>query len=77
MEKREKILSGLAHAVNTARRDAGMSIRQLAIAADLEYSLVQRISKGKVNIQFSTLIALIEALNMRPEEFFARYEVVE
>lgn len=45
-----------------------MSIRQLAAAADLEYSQVQRIEKAKVNFAFSTLIALAQGLDLEVED---------
>ena len=40
------------------REEKGLSIRELAVQADLEYSQVQRIEKGKVNIALTTLLAL-------------------
>ena len=52
----------------TALRDAqGISIWELAARSDLEYSQVQRIEKGKVNIAFTTLLALADGLNVSPD----------
>ena len=68
MTQREKILLKFAKRLTTLREKAGISIRELAIRSDLEYSQVQRIEKGKVNFSYSTLIALAEGLNISPSD---------
>ena len=50
------------------RKQRKLSIRQLAYSSDLEYSQVQRIEKGKVNLALSTLIALSEGLDIKPQQ---------
>ncbi|WP_163504577.1 helix-turn-helix domain-containing protein, partial [Escherichia coli] len=59
------------------RTEKGMSIRQLSAAADLEYSQVQRIEKGKVNFAFSTLIALAQGLDMEVEDLVKELKIPE
>lgn len=57
------------------RQDKGLSIRQLAATSGLEYSLVQRIEKGKVNLTFTTLIALAQGLEVDPHELLVAYKI--
>ena len=64
MAQREKILLKFAKRLTALREKAGISIRELAIRSDLEYSQVQRIEKGKVNFSYSTLVSLAEGLNI-------------
>ncbi|MBR2648623.1 MAG: helix-turn-helix transcriptional regulator [Sediminibacterium sp.] len=68
MSYKEKILIRFAERLIKLRTEKGMSIRQLAAAADLEYSQVQRIEKAKVNFAFSTLIALAQGLDLEVED---------
>jgi transcriptional regulator with XRE-family HTH domain len=68
MINKEKILVKFAKRLISLREKKGISIRELASRADLEYSQVQRIEKGKVNLAFTTLIALAEGLEMELSE---------
>ncbi|MBX9734902.1 MAG: helix-turn-helix domain-containing protein [Chitinophagaceae bacterium] len=68
MSYKEKILIRFAERLIKLRVEKGLSIRQLAAAADLEYSQVQRIEKAKVNFAFSTLVALAQGLDMEVED---------
>ncbi|MEN9598119.1 MAG: hypothetical protein RL596_430 [Bacteroidota bacterium] len=71
MTQKEKILIRFAEQLIRLRNEKGMSIRQLAAAADLEYSQVQRIEKAKVNFAFTTLIALAQGLDIEVQELIA------
>jgi transcriptional regulator with XRE-family HTH domain len=64
MTGKEKILIRFASHLTRLRQEKGFSIRQLAAAAGLEYSQVQRIEKGKVNFAFTTLVALAQGLEI-------------
>ena len=64
MNGKEKILARFATHLTRVRRERGYSIRQLAAASGLEYSQVQRIEKGKVNLAFTTLVALAQGLDL-------------
>jgi len=64
MTQRDKILTKFAKRLTSIREKQGISIRELAIRADLEYSHVQRIEKGKVNFAYSTLVALADGLGI-------------
>jgi transcriptional regulator with XRE-family HTH domain len=75
MNQKEKILSRLATHLTRLRKERALSIRQLALASGLEYSQVQRIEKGKVNIAFTTLIALAQGLEMDLAELLEAYKI--
>lgn len=64
MNNREKILTRFAANLTKLRQAKGLSIRQLAAASGLEYSQIQRIEKGKVNLAFTTLVALAQGLDV-------------
>lgn len=67
MTAKEKTLVRFAAHLKKLREGQGISIRELAARSDLEYSQVQRIEKGKVNIALTTLFALAEGLNLSPD----------
>ena len=52
-----------------------LSIHQLAAAAGLEYSQIQRIEKGKVNFAFTTLVALAQGLDVDVHVLLAEYKI--
>ena len=68
MTDKDKILSRFAKHLISIRENKNLSIRELALRANLEYSQVQRIEKGKVNFAFTTLIALADGLDISPTE---------
>jgi len=68
MTQKEKILTGFGNQIKKLREEKGISIRELASRSGLEYSQVQRIEKGKVNLALTTLIALSEGLEMHPSK---------
>lgn len=68
MNKKEEILASFAKNLTRLREEKGWSIRELANRANLEYSQVQRIEKGKVNFAYTTLLALAEGLELSPFE---------
>lgn len=68
MTNKELILIKLAKRITEARKEKGMSIHGLASSADIEYSLVQRVEKGKVNLSFCTLVAISRGLNIDFDE---------
>ena len=67
MTAKEKALSRFAANLKKLREAQGISIRELAARSDLEYSQVQRIEKGKVNIAFTTILALADGLDISPD----------
>ena len=72
MDKDQLKIAFGAH-LTKLRKERELSIHQLAHACDLEYSHVQRIEKGKVNIALTTLASLAQGLNMNLEELFSDF----
>jgi len=68
MKNKELILIKLAERITEVRKEKGLSIHGLANSADIEYSLVQRVEKGKVNLSFCTLVAIARGLNIDFDE---------
>jgi transcriptional regulator with XRE-family HTH domain len=74
MESKEQKQEKFANAVLKAAQEKNLSLRKLAAASGLEYSQVQRICKGKVNLALSTIISLAEGLEITPAELFSYYD---
>ena len=68
MTDKDPELLKLAARITELRKAKNLSIHGLADAADIEYSLLQRVEKGKVNIQFKTLVAISKGLDMHFDE---------
>ena len=68
MNNKEKLLPAFASHLTKIRIEKEISIRQLAAASGLEYSQLQRIEKGKVNLSFTTLIAIAQGLSISPKD---------
>ena len=51
--------------VKEAREKAGMSQRDLALAADLGQSHIARIEQGRYNLKIDTLMAIVNALGLK------------
>lgn len=49
------------------KNDVKPSLRKLAIRSELEYSNVQRISKGQVDLALSTIVSLARGLEIKPK----------
>jgi transcriptional regulator with XRE-family HTH domain len=62
-EKQKTLLKFASH-LNKLRDEQGISIRELASRSALEYSQVQRILKGKVNLSLTTIVSLADGLNL-------------
>lgn len=50
--------------VRRAREEAGLSLRELAIKADLSFNHIARIETGRYNVTIDTLSLVAEALGM-------------
>ncbi len=70
MTSTEKALAKFGANLRKLRESKGMSIHELAAAAGLEYSQVQKTEKGRVNIKLQTVFALAEGLNISPDVLF-------
>ncbi|MET0462614.1 MAG: hypothetical protein ABW007_05655 [Chitinophagaceae bacterium] len=50
------------------------SLRQLGISADIEYYIVQKISSGKKDPQFTTLVSIAAGFNIPLSELTTMFE---
>ena len=74
MGSKEQNQLKFGQAVLKAADEKNLSLRKLAAASGLEFSQVQRIAKGKVNLALSTIISLSEGLELSPSELFKYYD---
>lgn len=68
MERKETIKKAFGEHLQKLRTDKGHSIRALAGRSGLEYSQVQRIEGGKVNVALTSIYSLAEGLEVEPGE---------
>ena len=53
------------------RKDKGLSLRDLSYACDIDNSKISKIEKGLINITFTTILQLAEALNVPVSELMS------
>lgn len=53
-----------------------VSLRKLAAASGVEYSIIQKISSGQKDPQITTILALVEGMGMSVSEFFSYFEKI-
>jgi transcriptional regulator with XRE-family HTH domain len=66
-------LAYLARTLRRARRDRELSQEALAHRADTHANHISAIERATKDLRATTLLRLIEALELTPEELFARY----
>lgn len=64
----KQILGALATKFKEVRTKQGLSQRKLALIAGMEYNQVQKLEKGESNLQITTIIRLMIALNLTPND---------
>lgn len=64
----------LGRLVRGLRADAGLTLVELAEAADVSAGLISQIERGQGNPSYNTLIKLAHALNVKVGEFFGGQE---
>lgn len=64
----------LGRLVRALRTDAGLTLADLADAADVSVGLISQIERGQGNPSYNTLIKLAHALNVKVGEFFGGQE---
>ncbi|MCK9404747.1 MAG: helix-turn-helix domain-containing protein [Chitinophagaceae bacterium] len=64
----EKILNKFGKHLEKIREDKKLSLRKLADNADVDFSQIHRIEKGKTNPSLTMLLALSEGLGIPIEE---------
>jgi transcriptional regulator with XRE-family HTH domain len=68
MERKEEVLRKFGKQVAAIRRQKQLSIPQLAIATGLRPGKLVRIEAGKVNLLFTSILALSKGLGISPDE---------
>jgi len=71
MDRKEEALRQFGRHLAALRQQKNLSIRELADAAGLEFRQVQQIEEGKVNLLFTTLIALAKGLKVTPDQLLS------
>ncbi len=66
--RHENAIKNFGNRLRELRKHRGFTIEELAGRADLEYSQVSRIERGKINTGLSQIILLAEALGIHPKE---------
>jgi transcriptional regulator with XRE-family HTH domain len=66
----QEFCKALGNQVRKVRQREGISMRQLALNADMEYSQLSKIERGVINTTVSTLQSLAEAMDIPVKEFF-------
>jgi DNA-binding XRE family transcriptional regulator len=64
----EKLLKRFGQHLQSIRTAHELSLRELADEADVDFSMIHRIEKGKANPSLTMLVALAKALNMTVAE---------
>ena len=72
MERKELIKANFGQHLQKLRSEKDLSIRSLATRSNLEYSQVQRVENGKVNVALTTIYALAEGLGIEPGELLTK-----
>jgi transcriptional regulator with XRE-family HTH domain len=68
MDRNEKALHKFGQHLAETRQQKNLSVRELASRSGLDCRQIVRIEAGKVNILFSTILALAGGLGIAPEE---------
>jgi transcriptional regulator with XRE-family HTH domain len=68
MDRSEKALAKFGRRLTELREQKGLTIRDLARQSGLDARQIGRIETGKVNLLFSTILALARGLGVSPEE---------
>lgn len=70
MNRKEKLLQQFGRRLNALKKEKGLSTRELAAAAGLEYRQVLQIEAGKTNVLFTTILSLSKGLEVTPDKLF-------
>ena len=68
--QKEKLIKDFGKRLKKIRLEKKLSLRQLAIEADIDHMQVANIEKGQTNPTMTTITILAEALNVHPGELF-------
>ena len=68
----EKILKEFGKKLEKLRKAKGLSYRKFSYAAELSVSYIQKLEAGESNPSYTTLLKLIDALNIDFNEFIIK-----
>ncbi|HTR31343.1 MAG TPA: helix-turn-helix transcriptional regulator [Puia sp.] len=68
MERNEKSLRRFGQILTQLRKQKNYTTRDLALRSGMDARQLTRIEAGKVNIHFTTILALAKGLGITPEE---------
>ena len=68
MDRNESALQKFGQHLAGLREQKNLSVRELASRSGLAHRQISRIEAGKVNILFTTILALARGLGITPEE---------
>jgi transcriptional regulator with XRE-family HTH domain len=68
MERNEELLRKFGKHLAALRKKKGLSVGELALAAQMEPVRLHKIEAGEVNLLLSTIVALAVGLEIPPEE---------
>jgi transcriptional regulator with XRE-family HTH domain len=63
-----KALKKFGENLQRLRREKNLSLRELSYACDIDNSKIAKIEKGSINITFTTILQLADALEISPAE---------
>jgi transcriptional regulator with XRE-family HTH domain len=72
MDRKEKLLRKFGKRLTALKKEKGLSTRELAAAAGLEYRQVLQIEAGKTNLLFTTILSLSKGLELPPDKLFVK-----
>lgn len=61
-------LKKLGAKIKSLRVSKNLSLRELSYACDIDNSKISKIEKGQINITFTTILQLANALEVAPSE---------
>ena len=68
MERNEKSLRRFGQLLTVLRKQRNLGVHDLALRSGVDARRLTRIEAGKVNIHFTTILALARGLGITPEE---------
>ena len=71
MDKKDDALRKFGKRVAAIRMEKGLTVRDLSIATGIEQIKIAKIEAGKVNLLFTTILALAKALSVNPDELLS------
>jgi transcriptional regulator with XRE-family HTH domain len=64
----EKIIADFGLRLKSIREKKGISLRKLETLSNIDFSQIHRIEKGLTNPSLTTILALADALEVKPVE---------